>query len=272
MIILMKFICFLKRLICLPCFIYWLAIDKYHAYKEKWHLRFEGWGLHIFVGSFGSGKTSTAVYKAYKICKQYPQVTLLTNINVKNFPTHTNIMHLTNVSQILKAPQNTLVLIDEIGTIFNSRDFIANKGKAVPKILFQHLCQCRHRRMMIFGTCQRWNFLDKALRDITDTVFSCHTKFYHPFSRMNYAYRYDAQEYDLAESNPMLPLVPIGSFVFVQSDKVRNMYDTMEMVDGMLQADYLTDEQIQTNRGDTPKNIFAVDKGIKKGVNKMKER
>lgn len=273
MLFIMRFICFIKRLIRLPVFMFWHTIDKFHSRKEKWHLRFEGWGLHIFCGSFGSGKTSTAVYKAYRICKQYPQVMLLTNIKVSNFPSHTKIEYLTNVNQILNAPNNTLVLIDEIGTIFNSRDFISGKGKAVPKILFQHLCQCRHRRMMIFGTCQRWNFLDKALRDITATVYSCRTQYRHPFSRLNYAYVYDAQEYDMAVNNPMIPLIPIGSFVFIQSDRVRNMYDTMEMVDGMLQADYLSDNEIMANRAGICTNIFATEaKDLKQVTKNISDR
>ena len=81
-----------------------------------------------------------------KLMNKYPQLHILTNINIKNFPDYTEIIPLNTAQDILNAPKNTLVLIDEIGTIFNSRDFSGGKC-AVPKPLFQHLCQCRKRRM-----------------------------------------------------------------------------------------------------------------------------
>ena len=93
-------------------------------------------------------------------------------------------MPLNSIQDILNAPENTLVLVDEIGTIFNSRDFANGKTKdgegGLPKILFQHICQCRHRHMMIFGTVQRWGFLEKQLREITAEVVVCSAAFSHP--------------------------------------------------------------------------------------------
>lgn len=121
------------------------------------------------------------VAEAYELCRKYPQLHILTNINIKNFPDYTEILPLNTAQDILNAPKNTLVLIDEIGTIFNSRDFSGGKC-AVPKPLFQHLCQCRKRRMMIYATVQRFNLLDKQIRDITADVTACHTHFKHPFA------------------------------------------------------------------------------------------
>ena len=92
---------------------------------------------------------------AYKLCKKYPQLHVLTNLKLKNFPEHTKIIELKTADDILNAPDNTLVLIDEIGTLFNSRDFTSGKN-SVPKPVFQHLCQCRKRHMMILATVQRF--------------------------------------------------------------------------------------------------------------------
>ena len=147
------------------------------------------------------------------------------------------------------APVNTLVLIDEIGTIFNSRDFAASK-QSVPKILFQHLCQCRKRHMQIYATTQRWNFLDKQLRDITDTVRVTRSHLSHPFTRICTVYTYDAVEYDLSFSNPQYPLAAIDARVYCQTDADRNRYDTQQLIDNMLQADYISDEEILRNRGE----------------------
>ena len=202
----------IKRLIHLPEFIVWEVYDLILWIKNKGWTIFEGWGLHLYVGAFGAGKTSSMVKDAYSIAKRFPQVTVLTNFALYNFPEHTTILPLNTVNDILNAPDNTLVLIDEIGTIFNSRDFVGGQ-KSVPKILFQHICQCRKRHIQILATTQRWNFLDKQLRDITATVNVTKLHFKHPFSRMATVWTYDAVDYDLAYTNPMYSPQVIGTDV-----------------------------------------------------------
>ena len=240
----------IKKFLLLPHFLY-VEIKDLILYirNHGWEI-FEGWGLHLYVGSFGSGKTSTLVHDAYRICKAFPQVTVVTNFALYNFPEHTKVLPLNHVEDILKAPENTLVLIDEIGTVFNSRDFLGGKG--VPKILFQHICQCRKRHIQIFATTQRWNFLDKQLRDITATVTSTRVAFQHPFSRMATARVYDAVDYDLAYTNPVYHPTMIGNEVYIQTDALRERYDTTELVNTMMTSNYLSDNEIRTNRGEAP--------------------
>lgn len=223
----------------------WLIYKSYH--KDK---LFYGWGIHLFTGKFGAGKTSLMVIKAYELCKKYPQLHILTNLQISNFPEHTKILHLSCVEDILQAPENTLVLIDEIGTLFNSRDFMSGK-KSVPKSLFQHLCQCRKRHMMILGTVQRFLLLDKQIRDISATVTECKSSFKHPFSRMLTGVVYDIDEYEALVQNPLYIPRSMDSFVYLQSEKYRHLYDTSEMVNGLLEMQYLSDEEILRNRGET---------------------
>ena len=235
-------------LIRLPAFLFLHLRDRYYYYKFKGWTIFEGWGLHLYVGVFGAGKTCTMVNDAYKLARQFPQLTILSNFKLLNFPPSTRILPLRTAKDILNAPENTLVLIDEIGTIFNSRDFSRDGG--VPKILFQHLCQCRKRHLMIYATSQRWNFLDKQLRDIVATVRVTHSHFAHPFTRISSVRTYDAVSYDMAFSNPMLPLQALSARVYLQTDKVRQRYNTDELVENMLAADYVSDEEILANRGE----------------------
>lgn len=240
---------FFKKLRLYPtfilyCFYDWLIYKLYDKNKL-----FYGWGIHLFTGRFGAGKTSLMVIKAYNLCKKYPQLHILTNLQLTNFPAHTNIMHLHSVDDILQAPENTLVLIDEIGTIFNSRDFMSGK-KSVPKALFQHLCQCRHRRIMVFGTVQRFLLLDKQIRDISATVTECRSSFRHPFSRMIQGVVYDIDEYEALVQNVLYVPHSMDSYVYLQTEKYRHLYDTKEMVSGMLEMEYLSDDEILRNRGE----------------------
>lgn len=241
---------FFKKLRLYPQFLMylfydWLIYKSYH--KDK---LFYGWGIHLFTGKFGAGKTSLMVIKAYELCKKYPQLHILTNLQISNFPEHTRILHLSCVEDILQAPENTLVLIDEIGTLFNSRDFMSGK-KSVPKSLFQHLCQCRKRHMMILGTVQRFLLLDKQIRDISATVTECKSSFKHPFSRMLTGVVYDIDEYEALVQNPLYIPRSMDSFVYLQSEKYRHLYDTSEMVNGLLEMQYLSDEEILRNRGES---------------------
>lgn len=239
----------LGYLVRLPKFLFLLVKDLIPYIKNRSWLNFDGWGLHLYVGKFGAGKTCTMVHDAYALAKRYPKLTIVTNLQLSGFPAHTQVLPLRSPQDILNAPVNTLVLIDEIGTIFNSRDFAASK-QSVPKILFQHLCQCRKRHMQIYATTQRWNFLDKQLRDITDTVRVTRSHLSHPFTRICTVYTYDAVEYDLSFSNPQYPLAAIDARVYCQTDADRNRYDTQQLIDNMLQADYISDEEILRNRGE----------------------
>lgn len=258
-----------QQLCKLPHFLILFAKDLFLYIKNKDYNKFNGWGLHLFIGMFGAGKTSTMVYKAYQLAKRYPQLTIITNMELFNFPKHTNIQHLNGPQDIINAPNNSLILIDEIGTIFNSRDFAKSK-ESVPKAVFQLLCQCRHKNIMIYGTCQRWCFLDKQLRDITATitVSSCFATY--PFSRMMSCRVFDSFEYDAAYSNPLIPLIPISSYVYIQTDKIRKLYDTRELINNMLKADYISDEEILANRGVIQPMVIVEGSKGKKANNKWR--
>lgn len=262
----------IKYLVRLPAFVLLLVRDLVaYIAKKRWRL-FEGWGMHLYVGKFGAGKTCSMVHDAYSLCSRYPQLTVVTNIRLLNFPKHTKVLPLISPQDILNAPQNTLVLIDEIGTIFNSRDFTASK-ESVPKILFQHLCQCRKRRMMIYATTQRWNFLDKQLRDIAASVRVTRSHFGHPWTRICTVWHYDAVEYDKAFSNPLVPLRALYGAVYLQTDACRGRYDTSELVDSMLKAEYIPDEDILANRGEAPVvAAVAGDKKTTRGISRTSRK
>lgn len=270
---------FLQRLKHLPALIYWLVRDVYRYFKNHEGKHFNQWGLHIYLGKFGAGKTCSMVRDAYAICRKYPDVTVVTNLELMNFPEDTKILPLRSIQDILNAPDDTVVLIDEIGTIFNSRDFQQGKTKdgegGLPKILFQHICQCRHRHLVIFGTVQRWGFLEKQLREITNDVTVCSAFPFHPFSRMITNYVYDAEEYNLFYQSPIRPLVPLSAEVWIQSNFYRELYDTTEMVSTLLKMEYVSDEEIERNRQFEALGIApaAMDKrGERKLRNNLKNR
>lgn len=254
---------FFKRLKIFPHFIVLFFKDLFTWIVHRGWTVFEKFGLHIYIGKFGQGKTCSMVRDAYNLCCRYKGLTVLTNLNLYNFPEDTNIVPLTCAHDILEAPDNTIVLIDEIGTIFNSRDFVNGKGKdgkggGIPKPLFQHLCQCRHRHMIILATTQDWMFMDKQLRQIAADVTVCSAWFAHPFSRMITNRVYDATEYTMFFDNPLLPLTEIAVDAYIQTDKLRGLYNTAEMVDTMLTMDFVPDSEILANQTGDPASPAVV--------------
>lgn len=239
---------FFAALRCAPRFWFYFFKDlKKYIVDKKWR-DFNYWGLHLFVGMFGCGKTISMVRRCYWACKTHRGVTVLTNLTLEGFPDDTNIIKLKHIDQVLDLPDKSIVLIDEIGSIFNNRDYTGKGKRPVPKLVFQHLVQMRHRRIMVLGTVQRWNLLDKQLRDITDSVTECHSWFPDPFSRYTTCAEYDAQQYDKWYNNPLLPIRRIGYYGYVQTDDLRSKYDTIEMVEGMLDGEYVSDAEILANR------------------------
>lgn len=254
---------------CAPLFWFYIVRDLGKYIKRKGWLDFNYWGLHLFVGKFGGGKTISMVRRAYWACKSHKNVTVLTNLTLMNFPEDTKIIKLLNINQVLDLPDKSIVLIDEIGSVFNSRDFIGKDKKSVPKLVFQHLVQMRHRRIMVLGTVSRWNLVDKQLRDITDTITECRSYLPDPFARYTTCVEFDAVEYDHAFANPMLPLRRIGYYAYVQTDEIRSKYDTIEMVEGLLDADYIDDAEILANRGEIDYDPHEI--GDKKTVKRYKK-
>lgn len=268
--LLKKLVAFVLRL---PSLLLHLIFDVFKYIKTKEYKKFNMWGIHIYLGSFGACKTSNMVADAYNLAVRYKDLTILTNLDLYNFPMHTKILKLENINDILEAPEPCLVLIDEIGTIFNSRDFKQNKKgeEALPKILFQHLCQCRHRHLMIYGTAQDWEDIDVQIRRKVATVRKCNGLFAHPFTRYMSYTKYIGKEYDKKVNNINYPLTPIGYKARIQTNKIRGLFDTKEMVNTLLKMKYDSDEQIVANTGIG--SIFSDFTPLdKKGQRQLKKR
>lgn len=247
------------RIYTIAGFLAYIIYDFLIRRKLKLYKEFFGWGIHLYTGRFGSGKTITMCQYAYNLCVKYPQLSILTNLKLDNFPEHTRILSLNHATDILNAPRDCLVLIDEIGTIFNSRDFSSGQ-KSVPKPLFQHLCQCRKRNMMILGTVQKYNLLDKQIRDISADVNVCVPFLSHPFTRSVKVYTYDVDEYDMYMTNRMYNPRCVNKQMFIQSNLFRNLYNTEQLIDNMLKDEYISDKEILENRSLDTFNVDSLKK------------
>lgn len=234
----------------IPYFICIKLLDLYRFVKYKQWKIFPYYGLEMYIGLFGAGKSIALTKRAYKICKRYPQVTLYTNYEIKNFPAHTKIIPLTNYQQIVDAPADSVFLISEISTIFNSRAW----SKFPPDLLFQ-LLQNRKQKKYILADAQIFEHLDKQVRDILFYVHDC--KMF--LKRWGFITTYIASEYGNRTAVMMRP-VPIRFTNYIYSDADRNRYNTDEMIDNFKKMEFLSSAEIMAKTEPKVVNINKISK------------
>jgi len=171
------------------------------------------------------------------LLKKCPKLKILTNFDLTNFPEHTEIVQLTNFNQIIDIEGDTLILLDEISSIFNSRNW--SKG-GIPADLIGMLLQVRKQKKVIFATAQVFKQVDALMRQITFRVVKCNTI----GNRWTFAKEYDAYDYELTESTYNLLPRCLSRSSFIQTKEIRSLYDTFEMIDKAKKQEFLTDKEI----------------------------
>lgn len=229
-----------------------LDIFQYFRYR-KWN-HWNGFGLNIYVGMFGRGKTLSATKYVLSQAKRY-KLNVISNIKLNGYP----YTPLTNWQQIVDAPGNTIILIDEMSTVFNARqwkDFNIN-------LLFQ-LLQCRKNKKMIVGTAQRFAHVDKLLRDITYEVIDCRKIW-----RWQHTVNYDGWDYENCMNHDMLKRTS-HNWQFIRNQDYA-AYDTSEIIDNAKRTDFISNEEIMNARGEVQFNELAVSKVSRKFKKRMKK-
>lgn len=221
----------------MPKLSYYVVKDFYYYIKNKEWKVYKGFGLHIWVGLFGKGKTVAMIAEAYGQACKYPHINIYSNIDLKGFPNPERIHRLTNYHQIIDAPGDTLFIIDEIAILFQSRSW-----SNFPMPLLTQLLQVRKNKKMIYGTAQRFAHVDKLIRDVTYSVIDANCI----LSRYDTCKWYIADEWEA--KNPMNIPVPYNYTTFVQTDFIRNLYDTYEIVGNVEKDAFLTQEEILTRQ------------------------
>lgn len=233
---------------------WYLGVDIIdYIINRKWN-EWNGFGLNIYVGMFGKGKTLSATRYVILNAKKY-NLNVVSNIKLNGI----EYTPLTNWQQIVDCPGNTIILIDEISTVFNARnwkDFNIN-------LLFQ-LLQCRKNKKEIVATAQRFAHVDKLLRDITYNVIDCNKKW-----RFLHNTYYDGWDYENCMNRDFLSRV-WHNWYFVRNKDYQS-YDTSEIIDNAKRTEFVSNEEIQARRGEVTYNELAVSKPGKKLKKFMKK-
>lgn len=206
--------------------------DLWDYIKNKGWTIWNGFGLRVYVGLFGTGKTLSAVNYVRRNALKY-HLNVLSNIRLNDVP----YTPLVNYNQIINAPANTIILIDEISTVLNARswkDFNVN-------LLFQ-LLQCRKEHKELVCTAQRFAHVDKLIRDITAEVIVCRKLW-----RVCTNTAYDGWDYENAVAQFSIP--HLWRKAYVATNVLYDAYDTSELIDNAKRTDFISNDDILTARG-----------------------
>lgn len=238
--------------------------DLFHYFKYKQWREMKTYGtMNIYVADetqpFGSGKTLNMVYQAYNIYRQFDDVEVFnlragawvkqyvhiySNVKLLGIP----YVPLTSTYQLIDVATNDIYqddnihifvfLIDELGRIFNNRDWKTNLNKDMLGALLQQ----RKNHLCILGTVQDFSLFDATMRKVCTNVYSCTKKWRYLLLRQYYAV-------DLERANFNADLVKMrGAFVRFATDSLYNSYDTYEIVSDLQKeialGQHLSNEEI----------------------------
>lgn len=230
---------------------------------QKWK-DFNLFGISMFIGMFGHGKTLSMTHQARLIYEKFgDSVRFISNYKLNGIP----YIPLINFNQLVDLGEEeednyvgTVILIDEIENVLSHRNF-AN----FPLPLLHMLTQQRKKRVYILCSAQRFFMVDKLWRSITTNVYNCNK-----FWRFQHVEEYDAWELENAMNYSMIKRKS-NNWYFVRN-KDFLAYDTSQMISKGTAEDFISNDESIVRRGlDASVNIDAIEKGSKK-LQKIRKR
>lgn len=162
-----------------------------------------------YTGMPGGGKTYALVWRAYKAIKEGRTV-------FANFPLKGTYQITLDDLCDYRFPENSVVLIDEAGRWFNSREW-----KDLPPEVFDMFTMHRHLQMDLYIGVQSFARVDKSLREVVELTYWARNSPILPFHR--YEGFYDLEKLGSMKREPHV------SHIVWKLKSLRNMYDTFSM-------------------------------------------
>lgn len=254
------------------------TVDLYNYFKHKEYNRCHFFGRVYMITAyrnkvFGSGKAldmtmiARAVYSKYNNLPVWSEsaqdfviqhIHLISNVELLDVP-YTPFVSAEQLKNVEQGEEDiTIFVFDEVGAIWNSRNYKDN----INTELLKRLLQVRKNKIGILCTAQRFKFVDALLRQITGSLY-CVNKTWRILS----VREYDAVSFENCDNIDMIkPLSKSFKFVF---NKDYAAYDTAAIVDDLKKTDMLSDSEILAAQSTIEPNIdFAT--GIKRRFRKRK--
>lgn len=209
---------------------YWLFKDLKD--KKKNPNRFKEFGLTIFTGRQGGGKTTGMVEYLERLRIKYPNALIVTNFGYKN--EHYSFNDWNDLFNIRNGDYGVIFAIDEI-----QNEFSAAHSKSFPEALLGEITQQRKQKIKIVATSQVFTRVAKPLREQTYEVIECRTL----FGRWTFMKCFDADEYNMMiDSNDINVKIKIPRKWrrnFIQDNALRDLFDSYAKVERIKRTEYI---------------------------------
>ena len=210
--------------------IYWKVKDLIDLLKNgrKVHL----YGIIGIVGLYGGGKTMALTQYLEDMRTKYgDEIYIATNYFYKNqdFP-------MQGWEDLLTEYDKPIIFgYDELQNEFNSREY-----KSFPVSLMTLLTQNRKGNgKQIIYTTQDYETVDKNFRRLTKWVWACKTR----FGRLTSVKKFDREDFEQLQSTVevqrKMKIRPVGKMKFVQTDYLRECYDSYQMLQSAKDKTYV---------------------------------
>lgn len=151
--------------------IYYAVKDLYKYIKGRIWKKYDKYGIYIYGGLYGSGKTLSIARYCTKIYKHYDNVKFISNIDLHNIP----FERFEYFEQLMEEPdydgQCIVYVIDEIGSLMNARNY---KNNRIGETQFLYtLNQIRKQNKTLLLASQRFGMCDKNFRQCAVQWIEC---------------------------------------------------------------------------------------------------
>jgi ATP-dependent Clp protease ATP-binding subunit ClpX len=225
-------------LLCLPRLFYWWFKDIINYDASK----FRPFGLYMFCGKQGAGKTMGLVYTLEHYRKKYPKAKIYSNMKYKH-----ETAPLKNLNDLLDKSlynglKGTIFVIDEI-----QNEFSCATSKDFPESLLSLVTMQRKQKIVILATSQVFTRVAKPLREQCFYVIEAFT-FLGRYTRLKW---FVAEDYNTYIESPNMKkkfkMRKKKKDCFVQTDELRELYDSFALVERMSREGFVPKIQNETN-------------------------
>lgn len=178
---------------------------------------FDTYGVHIFAGEQGSGKSIAAVHFVKCILERNPCAKLAGNISL-DFQDGV-INDWTEILMRKNGIYGQVIFLDEIQNWFSS-----NESKNFPPDMLTEITQQRKQRKVVVGTSQVFTRISKPIREQI-------TLLYKPLTVAGCLTVVRVYKVSLKDDGTVDKMRLRKVYAFVHDDELRNCYDTYEKVE-----------------------------------------
>ena len=220
-------------------------VKKLHKRIKGEDVPFDMYGVYLFNGLGGSGKSISMINYAIEIKKQFPKVLIMANFETeiadKYFDSWEDILNTENIDKD-GINQGVLFLFDEMHLTLNSQSW-----KDAPDELLEYISLQRHFHKCIFGAAQEWSRITKIIREQVNYIVDCKS-YMSGRLILNKCYTKENFSINGMQKEAGVRKRPVEwKRSFVGSDKLRSLYDTDEIVKG-LKIGAVTSEEKMSKR------------------------